>query len=130
MFLPKDQWSPRFDATFFSVSIEGYERRSEQPLVEPPVASSVPAVYYKLVVYREHQQTIQWRRFSQFVWLHHQLSTIADLPSLPPKTCPWQPIDDAFLQNRQSELSDYLVDLLAVPGVATHPSLQIFLQLL
>ena len=77
------------------------------------------------------------RRYSQFKWLHNQL--IASPPeaanqeaiplSIPPGTCPWQKHVEEFLQNRLEALHEYLRDVLARPGYARHPAMQLFLEL-
>jgi PX domain len=114
-----------------------------------------PAYYYKITVYREHTQTIVWRRYSQFYWLFRQLqrttSNNAAAPAavtaarsgdggkvarlrMPPGTCPWQlqHQSDAFAANRQGQLAEFLSGLLLdlhPPDAMSHPALLEFLEL-
>lgn len=145
MFLPKDQWSPRYDKdTFYSFRIEGFEyMRSSPPpsSADAPVIpskSSFPAYFYKVVVYRGHDKTVLLRRYSQFKWLYHQLlahpppppvTGATSLPNLPPGTCPWDAQDDAFASCRQDELADFLTSMLELPGYAQHDAVVAFLEL-
>jgi PX domain len=144
MFLPKDQWSPRFETTFYSVKIEGYEQLMTAPppatrrggqIPLPSGKSSFPAYYYKVVVYRGHHKTTVLRRYSQFKWLYDQLhkafysrasssqqstatrtasGTMQPFPSLPPGTCPWDRQDDSFAACRQDELAELLTAMLVL----------------
>jgi len=149
MYLPKDQWSPRYEETFYSVKLEGYQllleaQSHDTPL--PPGKLSFPAYYYQVVVYRGHDKKTVLRRYSQFKWLQHQLlahppppplnnenstsnTTSEPLPSLPPGTCPWQRQDDGFAACRMDELADFLAQLLGQPGIANHQAVISFLEL-
>lgn len=80
MYLPKDFWSPRYDSTFYSVKVEGFELHLTSPTVSTDTAialipgkSIFPAYYYKVVVYRKHKRKTVLRRYSQFRWLCRQL---------------------------------------------------------
>lgn len=100
MFLPKNQWSSRFEETFYTVKVEGFQlvttpvsgtrttttttttlqaetvhatpdAAAQLPVV--PERMSFPAYYYHVVVNRGHGQTTILRRYSQFLWLYHQI---------------------------------------------------------
>jgi len=146
MFLPKDQWSPRYEETFYSVKLEGYQLLlQEAPSHDnppPPGKLSFPAYYYQVVVYRGHDKKTLLRRYSQFKWLHQQLlahppilnnenstTNSEPLPSLPPGTCPWQRQDDGFAACRMDELADFLTQLLGQPAIANHQAVISFLEL-
>jgi PX domain len=141
LYLPKEDWSPRYDSTFFTVKLEG-----KKILLEPPtdVPSSIggksnhPAYYYETVVYREHNKQTLLRRYSQFKWLYDQLRASpptddqnpnAQPIHMPPGTCPFQWQSDAFAQNRLEQLGEFINDVLARPGYASHPAVATFLEL-
>ena len=91
MFLPKDQWSPRYEETFYSVKLEGFEKLTVKPpptttcttatatstanatIHLPPGNASFPAYYYRVTIYRGHQTNTVLRRYSQFKWLYDEL---------------------------------------------------------
>lgn len=159
MFLPKDQWSPRYEETFYSVKIEGFQRLFAAPATADAAAGSstetvaalpagkpsFPAYYYQVVIYRGHQKKTVLRRYSQFKWLYNQLvayrpppsaasatspATPSPFPSMPPGTCPWDRQDDAFAAVRQDELADFLTSVLERPGGYTnHEAVVAFLEL-
>lgn len=92
LYLPKSAWSPRYDATFFSVVLEGKElvktmadlsEKEETEVVvgvapprgrrrKIPGKTNLPAYYYRVTVYRERDKKVCWRRYSHFKWLHEQ----------------------------------------------------------
>jgi PX domain len=160
MFLPQDFWSPRYDSTFYTVKLEGFERLTELPpssssagTVLVPGKTNVPAYYYKVVVYREHKRKTLLRRYSQFKWLYSQLLAH---PPVPPAVvsknnnnqqqqyddtnpirlsssagCPFQWWqDDAFAAHRLEDLTEFLSATLGRPGYARHPAVVAFLELL
>jgi hypothetical protein len=146
MFLEFSQWSPRFDAAFYSIKMEGKELRSSPPdgfaaAGAPPGKDRHPAYYYLITVFREKEKKVIYRRYSQFRWLYDQIvnykppePTPGGMPELepiviPPKTCPWQKIDDVFAQNRLEELRDFMTNILIRPGIASHPAVLQFLEL-
>jgi hypothetical protein len=108
----------------------------------PPGKESHPAYYYLVTVLREKQQRVLYRRYSQFRWLYEQIKDYRAPPPvddiimpdlepnvMPPKTCPWQKIDDVFAQNRLEQLHDFLTSILIRPGIASHPAVLQFLEL-
>ena len=60
MYLPIDQWSPRFDSTFFSIKIESAQRFEKAPVVKDGIGGKThcPAVYFDVVVFCEHQRKL------------------------------------------------------------------------
>lgn len=140
MYLPNDHWSPRYDSAFYTVKVEG-----KQHFIKPPqniprklAGKSGPAYYYCVVVYCEHNKRILLRRYSHFKWLFEAIQenppTEPQLPGaamikLPPGTCPFQRQDEDFAKIRMEELSDFLQELLARPGYASHAAVVAFLEL-
>lgn len=94
MYLPQDLWSPRYDTTFYTVQIEGFERihvvgdaKQKPPPPSPPFGNTHwPASVYTVVVYRGGgaPRTVLRRRYSQFVWLSQRLATTTEGIRLPP----------------------------------------------
>jgi PX domain len=141
MFLEKHQWSKRFDSTFFSFTLDGKRQLLETPQIPAEMEGKTnhPATYFELTVYCEHRTISILRRYSHFRWLFHEindsnskrLDSITGGPPLrlPPGTCPFQRMDENFLQTRKDELRDFLNDLLNRPGNSQHPAVVTFLSL-
>jgi hypothetical protein len=135
MYLEKNQWSRRFDSTFFSVTVDGTKLLTEPPQLPATLAGKRhhPAIYFELTVYCEHRTASILRRYSHFRWLFQRLDganlNVGPLPRLPPGTCPFQKIEEDFLKNRKEELGEFLNELLTKPGVSQHPSVVTFLSL-
>jgi hypothetical protein len=140
MYLPKDSWSARYDATFFTVGVEAVHLKSEAPAVPSIIGGkdNFPAYYYEVTIYQEHNKRSILRRYSHFKWLLDQVK--ADPPAdeqppdaapirMPPGTCPFQYQSEDFATNRKEQLSEFLADLLHRPGYATHPASLTFLEL-
>ena len=146
MYLPKSEWSPRFDSTFYSVKIEDKTLISDQlPLCPNPLGgrTNLPAYYYTVAVYREHDKTPVLRRYSEFYHLYQELKrhppaittdrrpSVVETPiHMPPGTCPWFHRDtEEFLKSRMEQLDEFLEDVLSRPGYSNHPSVIAFLEL-
>ena len=136
MFLASDQWSPRFEGTFFTVKMKGYELLRSLP--ESAESSRVakgkgtfPAYYYTIDVCCGHAKHTIQRRFSQFDWLlsHIPSHNWPNLPTLPPKTWICQSQDAKFAMHRLEQLGEFLGEFLSQPGIATDPSVVEFLEL-
>lgn len=141
LYLPRSQWSPRFEDSFYTVRVEGFERCNSAPARSSETVrghSHHPAFYYKVVLHRGTTSQEMWRRFSQFVWLYRQVQTSppppiegAPLPEtlrLPPGTC-W-PFQSQDLATKRVELlSCFLDDMLSRPGYASHPAVLTFLEM-
>ena len=136
MFLASDQWSPRFENTFFTVKMEGFELIRSIPTSDESSTVSagkrtVPAYYYKVDVCCGHTKYTVLRRYSQFVWLASMVppDDSPEAPEMPPKSWICQRQDDVFAQNRLEQLRDFLEHLLQRPGRATDASVVAFLEL-
>ena len=139
LYLPKDSWSPRYDSTFYTVKLEGKQKLSELPAVPSAIGgkSNLPAYYYEVTVYREHEKKSMLRRYSHFKWLYEQLIWNPPQDEQPsdtkpirlPGACPLQWQDDNFAQTRLERLMDFIDDTLARPGYASHPAVLTFLEL-
>jgi hypothetical protein len=146
MYLSFDQWSPRFDSTFFSFKLPSKALLASPPDNEAsndriPGNKNHPAWYYTIQVYSERRSHSITRRYSQFRWLYDELRSHPpdaiheqDAPnqppiSIPPKTCPFQFQTEDFAQNRLEQLHDFLKDALQRPGYASHPAVSQFFEL-
>lgn len=137
MYLAHEDWSPRFENTFYTVKVEGFQQMKELPSSTLPVGKrNLPAYYYKIKIFCGHQTHIVWRRYSQFQWLYEQLPTSVThfdepliLPAAQPCFLLWQPQDDAFAQTRMEDLRDFLRDALSRKGAAQHEAIAQFLEL-
>jgi hypothetical protein len=143
MYLPKDEWSPRFDSTFFSVKLESTQICTSPPAVREGICgkTNTPAVYYQVAVFCEHRKITFLRRYSNFKWLYDQLKASPPPPvqddlyreppplNMPPGTCFFHSQDDAFIQNRKEQLMDFIDDALILPGYAQHPAVILFFEL-
>jgi len=144
-YLAKEDWSPRFDNTFFTISID-----TRTTCTSPPESSFFkgnnffPAVYFNIKVQCGRQEYICSRRYSQFRSLYDELCSLKaqnekekqqqgkeQIQSLhfPPKTCFFQSIDEQFLDIRQEELYQFLSELLKRPGYVDHSVVHVFLDL-
>lgn len=142
MYLPIDQWSPRFDSTFFSVKIESTQKCDSLPPLKEGIGGNThcPAVYFDVIVFCEHRKLVLLRRYSNFYWLYEQVKdfqpphvegdfAIYEPLVMPPKTCFFQPQDDEFIKNRKEQLGEFLDDLLSRPSYAEHPAVRLFFDL-
>jgi len=190
MYLPKDSWSPRYDATFYTVQVEGYAKvldangttlpqftrnhatstatltdtlnsdvvvDMEHMPDEMGGRTNLPAVYYKVVVSRQHGKTVLYRRYSQFVWLYQQLRQVPltaggpndplDPISMPPANnlqclpllswlSQWLPSqsgissEGTFAQRRMEQLDNFLESVLSRgPQYSSHSAVRTFLEI-
>jgi hypothetical protein len=142
MYLPPDQWSPRFDSTFFSVKIEAAQKLDGPPVIPEGIGGKThcPAVYYDVAVFCEHRKAVLLRRYSNFFWLYEQVKnfqpaqvegdpTVYEPLVMPPGTCFLQQQDDEFIKNRKEQLGEFVDVLLSRPGYAEHPAVRLFFEL-
>ena len=133
MYLAHEQWSRRYEKTFYTVKLEAFELLSSAPPIGPSVGgkSNLPAYYYRIDVFCGHATRAVFRRYSNFLWLYKQLSRDIRRESLvmPPGTCYCLPQDEIFARNRLEQLREFLRDVLEMPGCASHPSMIDFLEL-
>jgi hypothetical protein len=141
MYLPVDQWSPRFDSTFFSVKIESAQKHERPLVLREGIGGKIngPAVYYDVAVFCEHRKIMLQRRYSNFYWLYEQVKDFrpphveGDIEhgplEMPPGTCFWQRQDEEFIKNRTEQLGEFVDDLLSRPHYAEHPAVRLFFDL-
>jgi hypothetical protein len=131
MYLAHEDWSPRYETTFYTVKVQAVELLDSAPATLNSVISGKsnhPAYYYRIDVYCGHSTRSVFRRYSQFHCLYKQLPRAAKV-SMPPGTCFCQPQEQAFAANRLEQLREFLRDVLQTPGYASHPSVAAFLEL-
>jgi PX domain len=148
VYLPNDTWSPRYDSTFYTVKLNGFELVHDAlpsddgiDTIRVPGKTNLPAYYYRVDVYRRHERTTLLRRYSQFQWLYHELMTSCDTSSAgildnAPLHFPsavvcrlqwWQ--DDAFAMTRMQDLAVFLSSALVRPNCSRLLAVRIFLSL-
>jgi hypothetical protein len=143
MYLPKADWSPRFDSTFYTFTMDNKHLLGETDEATKAIPHALhgrnnfPAYYYELVVHRGRETTSIWRRYSHFQWLFHQIKASPPIESqasdtsitFPSSTCFYQKQNEEFAQARLLLLRDWLNDVLIKPGYASHPAVMVFLEL-
>ena len=119
IYLNPDDWSPRYDATcFYTVQLNGYiwvtsneqfhdlvphpqehERQELQDKdqiygthVEIPVKCRLSTYYYKIIMYRGHDQHVIYRSYRQFEWLYKQLRRTMSQQQQSPEKSSIEPI--------------------------------------
>ena len=153
-YLSPEHWSPRYDASFFTVHVsnrkmfglnEAGNYLSQSSLEEPALIDLVksryhPACYYEVKVLFGRSEKILWRRFAQFQWLYDQVSIFpvfddegyqfqSDIPEFPRKTWFWEwPHKQELERERQEKLQTFLRALLDRPGYAAHFAVIAFLE--
>jgi PX domain len=136
MFLAADQWSPRFQGTFFTVKMETFDFCRDHPPESSTESSDIPAgkgtfpaYYYKIDVCSGHAKHSVLRRYSQFDWLVSKVSLRTNVAEMPPKSWICQSQDKAFAKNRLEQLREFLEGFLSQPGIAKDPRVVAFLEL-
>ena len=142
-YLSKEDWSPRFDSTFFTIDFGPRiecDTSKDIPRADIEGNSDHPAVYYRITILYGHESRTLLRRYSQFYHFYKRLlhdppeslTTVASGRhplSIPPKTCLFQKVDQDFLDEREEDLGFFLKDLLGRPGYVEHPIVQAFLEM-
>jgi hypothetical protein len=143
LYLPKSSWSPRFNATFFSFSLDEHQELTEAPKTPNLLGGkrNLPAHYFVLTVFRERQTKTLLRRYSHFKWLFHQITNhpppymdsqstpgVASILRFPAGSCFYQKQDGEFVNHRRQQLRDWLNDVLLRPGYASHPAVKLFFE--
>lgn len=171
-FLAHDQWSPRFENHFFTFRITSAASRTSPPSSVIPAAptsspsrlgrnaragrsaarsstsvpgnTNHPAYYYEIEISIGHDRRIVYRRYSQFEWLHRQLSALRVPsssrhhgvlpdglvpPAMPPRSCFCHVQNDRFARIRMGQLEDFLEDALRRPDAASQECMSAFLEL-
>jgi len=134
MFLAADQWSPRFQSTFFTIKMDTFEScrhppTSSEPGDIPLGKGTFPAYYFKIDVCSGHMRHSVLRRYSQFEWLLSKVLIQATVHGMPPKTWICQFQDEAFAKNRLGHLREFLEGFLSQPGIAKDLHVVAFLEL-
>jgi hypothetical protein len=138
MYLSHEDWSARYESSFFTIKMDSVEQRGEAPPMDPMITGKTnhPAYYFQIDVFCEYTTRPVFRRYSHFKWLFHQLC--GSPPSqergeepliMPPGSCFFMPQDEKFAENRMEQLREFMRDLLQRPGYATHPAVIVFLEL-
>jgi hypothetical protein len=138
MYLSHEDWSRRYESSFFTVKLDSVEQLREAPRMDPRITGKTnhPAYYYRVDVFCAHNTCSVFRRYSHFKWLFHQLC--ASPPSqgrweepliMPPGSCFFMPPDEKFAENRAEQLHEFMRDLLQRPGYSMHPAVVLFLEL-
>jgi hypothetical protein len=150
-YLSPEHWSPRFDSNFFTTEIISWTSLAAPPFVDTATADNTsgcgksgrfPAIYYTIEIRFGHNRIQVMRRFSEFLYLHHQLiHTISrddkvqglanyDIHiTAPKKLCPFSVLTDEILDSRQESLDVFLRDVLRRPNMTLHPAVVSFLAL-
>ena len=153
-YLPENEWSPRYETSFFTISLRTrtvYDTHPPHTGIDHNTARNRhhPAVYFNLKVKCGKKENVCPRRYSQFRNLYDELrrdppvqskhtlsrtskavpDECAQLPLIPPKTCFFSKLDDEFLNTRQEELYTFLDECLKRPDYSKHPSIRQFLEL-
>ena len=141
MYLEHDDWSPRYQDTFYTVRLEHFELlTSPRPVVDAAYLPSnhqlggktnFPAYYYKLEVFcGRHRPKTVFRRYSQFKWLYENLSNETLSFPLAGVGCIFcSPQTDNFANNRKGDLKDFLEEALSRREIASHEIVAQFLEL-
>ena len=114
-YLQEENWSPRFDETFFAIKMEARQQLQKAPVsansdsMSASVATNrsslpntmtvggrntFPACYYDIQILFGHSKHVLYRRYSQFVWLYNTLT------SNPPESSPQPTTADAGTHSR------------------------------
>lgn len=157
MFLPEEQWSPRYEKQFYTIRMSKYKIvHSTYEIMadaenlfrdddDDDSCSSIfgfcnpkkkyPAVYYEIEVRSGTKRHTCLRRYSQF---HHLCKTLDPrgemdglMKSLPPKTAPFfhNDTDDDFIEERMAGLYSFMRGVLLRQECLNNPLVQQFLRL-
>ena len=143
MYLEHEDWSPRYQDTFYTVRLDHFELFASLPNTTavddpPPGKTNFPAYYYKIeIVCGRHDPKVIFRRYSQFKWLYETLprnitagSVNDESLSFPPgSSCFCRPQNDEFARNRSEQLREFLREALTRRDVASHDAVALFLEL-
>lgn len=137
MYLEKSDWSPRFECTFFTMKVNGFELRDKHPesvILSGTLStgnSNFPAFYYRIELSCGSQKHVVLRRYSEFAHLYRCIATEVPLGStaFPPGTCFCQRQENSFAENRAEQLHEFMHDCLMVPNLASEDEVVRFLEL-
>uniref|UniRef100_A0A7R9ZN81 PX domain-containing protein n=1 Tax=Craspedostauros australis TaxID=1486917 RepID=A0A7R9ZN81_9STRA len=132
MYLSPQDWSPRFDDSFFTIQIRSFHRLSAMPQRRLCGGNTHhPAYYYEITVRRGHAEWKVMRRYSEFQWLHrqHGISSNSNEMTLPTGMCFLELHSDDLARRRLELLQEYMDDLLRVSGNSDSEAVRTFLEL-
>jgi hypothetical protein len=148
MYLEHEDWSPRYEDTFFTVRLDRFKLFASLPDAGADGGddddhtvggkTNFPAYYYEIEVFcGRHEARIVFRRYSQFKWLYEKLpknltngSIVNERLVFPPGSpCLCHSQNDVFAKNRSEQLSEFLKDALTRKGVASQEYVAKFLEL-
>ncbi|VEU36035.1 unnamed protein product [Pseudo-nitzschia multistriata] len=150
MYLEQEDWSPRYQDTFYTVRLDDFQRFASTPKTatsnndSDSLPSSTlggktnfPAYYYKIQIFcGRHDPKVVFRRYSQFKWLYQNipLSTTGGDPSeepiqFPPGNGCLCSQNDDFAKNRTEQLREFLNEALVRRDVARDEAVAQFLEL-
>ncbi len=140
MYLEYDDWSPRYQDTFFTVRLEDFELLTSSPAATPQLPpnhlggkSTFPAYYYRIKVFcGRHPPRIIFRRYSQFKWLYDNLPNYSNSGTNFPTGggcffC--VPNSESVAKSRQAGLKDFLEVALVMRENASSDCVAQFLEL-
>lgn len=135
MYLEHQDWSHRFQDTFYTVLLDGFELMtapSETDYSPPPDIiggkTSFPAYFYKIKVFCGHRNPkVVYRRYSQFQWLYKNMPSSVigsgankEAIVFPPGSCVPDSQNDDVAKARMEQLGEFLRDALIRMNVASH----------
>ena len=140
MYLEHEDWSPRYQDTFYTIRLEKFELFSSPPKIAsqlPPnhfgSKTNFPAYYYKIEVFcGRHQPNIIYRRYSQFKWLYENLpkNSESSIVFPPGSGCFFlAPPTESFVKTRKEDLKNFLDGALSRREVASNEIVAQFLEL-
>ena len=140
MYLEYDDWSPRYQDTFYTVRLEHYELLNSPPAATsqlPPnhlgSKTNFPAYYYRVKVFcGRHPPRIVYRRYSQFKWLYENLPKTLSSGTIFPsgRACfLCVPNTESVAKARKDDLKDFFEGALAKRDIASNEIVAQFLEL-
>ena len=150
MYLEHEDWSPRYEDTFFTVRLDRFKLFASLPDAgadgdgdddDDHTAggkTNFPAYYYEIEVFcGRHEPRTVFRRYSQFKWLYEKLpknlkngSIVNERLVFPPGSpCLCHSQNEEFAKNRSEQLREFLKDALTRKGVASQEYVAKFLEL-
>mmetsp|Transcript_27230 Transcript_27230/g.63779 ORF Transcript_27230/g.63779 Transcript_27230/m.63779 type:complete len:166 (+) Transcript_27230:158-655(+) len=149
MYLEPEDWSPRYQDTFYTVRLDRFKRFASPPnSIAADSDSSLPsntlgaktgfpAYYYKVeILCGRHDPKVVYRRYSQFKWLYQNLPRAVrvgasdDQPiEFPPGSGCLCSQNEDFAKNRLLQLREFLNEVLVRRGVASNEVVAQFLEL-
>eukprot|EP00536_Pseudo-nitzschia_multiseries_P007091 jgi/Psemu1/65877/estExt_Genemark1.C_1600052 len=137
MYLEQEDWSPRYQDTFYTVRMDHFDRFTSPPDNDhhgslPPndfgAKKTFPAYYYKIeVLCGRHDPKVVYRRYSQVG--NSNSGEQQQAIQLPPGSGCLCSQNDDFAKNRLEQLREFLNEVLVRREVACSDVVAQFLQL-